>query len=164
MALSTFFCLLTKQNLYMSTLWVKTFLRSTLLTKKNIHSRNKSFYSQGKQSFKIPVIFLILILIVRMYLTGPPQRIWARQGPIFYPKYFDQLFLIRAYWNPKFRQGPGLGGLTNRGGPVLDLRNLQEQVKKASCFKYSDFSLFESIVLVNFKSSSQSLEHFFFSQ
>ena len=24
--------------------------------------------------------------------------------------FFDQLFLMRAYWNPKSRQGPGLGG------------------------------------------------------
>ena len=34
------------------------------------------------------------------------------------PKLFDQLFLINAYWNPKFRQGPGFGGLASRGGPA----------------------------------------------
>ena len=50
-------------------------------------------------------------------MTGPPRQIWSRQGPIFYPNIFDQLFLIRAYWNPKSRQGPGLGGLASRGGP-----------------------------------------------
>ena len=27
------------------------------------------------------------------------------------PIFFDRLFLIRAYENPKFGQGPGLGGL-----------------------------------------------------
>ena len=35
------------------------------------------------------------------------------------PNIFDQLFLIRAYWNPKSRQGPGLGGFASRSGPVL---------------------------------------------
>ena len=34
------------------------------------------------------------------------------------PNFFDWLFLIRAYWNPKSRQGPGLGGLASRGSPV----------------------------------------------
>ena len=29
------------------------------------------------------------------------------------PKFSDRLFLIKAYWNPKSRQGP------NRGGPEL---------------------------------------------
>jgi hypothetical protein len=48
---------------------------------------------------------------------GAPQRIWARQGPIFYPKFFDRLFLIRVYWDPKSRQGQGLGGLASCGGP-----------------------------------------------
>ena len=33
-------------------------------------------------------------------------------------KYFHWLFLIRAYWNPKSRQDPGLGGLASRGGPA----------------------------------------------
>ena len=35
------------------------------------------------------------------------------------PNFFDRLFLIRAYWNPKSRQGPGLGGLASRGGPAF---------------------------------------------
>ena len=48
---------------------------------------------------------------------------------------------------------------------ILDLRNLQEQVKKAFCFKnWSDFSLFEYIVLKISKSFSQSIEHFFLSR
>ena len=34
------------------------------------------------------------------------------------PKFFDQLFLIRAYWNPKSREGPNLPWLPCRGGPV----------------------------------------------
>ena len=34
------------------------------------------------------------------------------------PKFFDQLFLIRAYWNPKSRQGPNLACLPCRGGPA----------------------------------------------
>ena len=32
--------------------------------------------------------------------TGAPRQIWARQGPIFYPKIFDLLFLIRSVWRP----------------------------------------------------------------
>ena len=51
--------------------------------------------------------------------TGVPRPIWARQGQIFYPNFFDQLFLIRTYWNPKSRQGPSLGGLASRGGLIL---------------------------------------------
>ena len=35
------------------------------------------------------------------------------------PNFFDRLFLIRAYWNPKFRQGPGLGGLASHGAPAF---------------------------------------------
>ena len=31
--------------------------------------------------------------------------------------FFDRLFLIRAYLNPKSRQGPGLGSLAIRGAP-----------------------------------------------
>ena len=36
---------------------------------------------------------------VYIVYSGPPRRIWARQGPTFYPNFFDQLFLIRAYWD-----------------------------------------------------------------
>ena len=34
------------------------------------------------------------------------------------PYFFDRLFVIRADWNPKSRQDPGLRGLTSRGGPL----------------------------------------------
>ena len=53
--------------------------------------------------------------------TGRPWRIWARQGPIFYPIFFDRLFLIRAYWNPKSRQGPNLACLPCRGVAALKM-------------------------------------------
>ena len=33
------------------------------------------------------------------------------------PNFFDRLFLIKEYSNPKSRQGPGLGGLASCGGP-----------------------------------------------
>ena len=33
------------------------------------------------------------------------------------PNLFDWLFIIRAYWNPESRQGPGLGGFASHGGP-----------------------------------------------
>ena len=55
--------------------------------------------------------------------SGPPRWIWTRQGPILYPKNSEWLFLIRAYWNPKSRQGSNLACftclacLTYRGGP-----------------------------------------------
>ena len=39
------------------------------------------------------------------------------------PSFFDQLFLIRAYWNPKSKQGPGLGGLASRGGPDIKVHS-----------------------------------------
>ena len=55
---------------------------------------------------------------VMLMITGLPRRIWARQGPIFYPKFFDRLFLISAYWNSKTRHGPDLGCLSCHGGPV----------------------------------------------
>ena len=35
------------------------------------------------------------------------------------PIFFHRLFLIRVYWYPKSRQGPGLGGLASRGGPGI---------------------------------------------
>ena len=57
-----------------------------------------TLFPQGKD-------FLITMIVYHM--TGMPRRIWARQGPIFYPIFFDWLFLMRAYWNPKSRQGPG---------------------------------------------------------
>jgi hypothetical protein len=58
--------------------------------------------------------------IVKLQLDqGAPQRIGARQGPVFYPKFFEWLFLLRAYWDPKSRQGPGLGAL-----PVMVSLNL----------------------------------------
>ena len=52
--------------------------------------------------------------------SGPQRRIWARQGPIFYPKNFWP-DVVRAYWNPKARQGPNLACLACRGGPVPKL-------------------------------------------
>ena len=60
-----------------------------------------------------------LRMVSQINYSGAPRRIWARQGPIFYPKIFDQLFLIPAYWSPKSRQGPGLGGLASRGAPDI---------------------------------------------
>ena len=57
------------------------------------------------------------------WYSGPSRRIWARQGPIFgqysTPKFFDQLFLIRVYWNPKSKQGPDLACLPCRSGPGI---------------------------------------------
>ena len=37
---------------------------------------------------------------------------------------FDRLFLIRAYCNPKFRQGPGLRGLTSRPALTVAINEL----------------------------------------
>ena len=36
------------------------------------------------------------------YITpGPPRRIWARQGPIFYPKFFWPVVSYKSILNPK---------------------------------------------------------------
>ena len=48
---------------------------------------------------------------------GPPQRIWARQGPIFYHKFFWPVVSYRRVLKP--RQGPNLVCLACRGDPVL---------------------------------------------
>ena len=40
------------------------------------------------------------------------------------PNCFDQLFLIRVYWNPKSRQAPGLRGLASRGNPEFLWKDL----------------------------------------
>ena len=41
----------------------------------------------------------------------------ARPAQYSTPNLYDRLILIRAYWNPKSRQGPGLGGLVSHGAP-----------------------------------------------
>ena len=46
------------------------------------------------------------------------------------PNFFDRLFLISAYCNPKSRQGPGLGGLASRGAPVFQQNNLEKVGQK----------------------------------
>ena len=40
------------------------------------------------------------------------------------PNFFDWLFLMRVCSNPKFRQGPGLGGLSSRGDPGMATKEL----------------------------------------
>ena len=35
------------------------------------------------------------LFLVPIYAARAPRRIWARQGPIFYPKFFDWLLLER---------------------------------------------------------------------
>ena len=47
--------------------------------------------------------------------SGAPRPIWARQGPIHILQkiFFWPLLVIRAYWNPRSRQGPGLGDLAS---------------------------------------------------
>ena len=39
--------------------------------------------------------------------SGTPRRIWARQGPIFYPNFFYRLFLIRGHLQTTFTRGGG---------------------------------------------------------
>ena len=71
------------------------------------------YFAQGCDSIRFrPSKIYILLLVGSCVLSGAPWQIWARQSPIFYPKFFfDRLFLMRAYWNPKSRQGPGLEAL-----------------------------------------------------
>ena len=52
---------------------------------------------------------------------------------------FDRLFLIRAYCNPKFRQGPGLRGLTSRPDLTVAMNELK-YMKNADAQIAMDFS------------------------
>ena len=54
-----------------------------------------------------------------MLLQGRHGEFESGKAQYSTPIFFDRLFLIRVYLNPKSRQGPGLGGLASRGGPVL---------------------------------------------
>ena len=43
--------------------------------------------------------------------AGAPRRIWARQGPIFYPKFFDRLFLTKPIETLNLGKAQALGAL-----------------------------------------------------
>ena len=43
----------------------------------------------------------------------------SQARPTILSQFFDQLFLIRVYWNPKFSQGPGLGCLASFGASAF---------------------------------------------
>ena len=55
--------------------------------------------------------------------------------------FFDRLFFIRMYWNPKSRQGPNLACLAYRGGPVIHSKKLSRL--KNSWFQMSSFASYE---------------------
>ena len=59
----------------------------------------------------------ILKVLIYMQLSGSPQRIWARQGPIFYTKFISPVVSYKSILKPKSRHGPGLGVIASRGGP-----------------------------------------------
>ena len=47
------------------------------------------------------------------------NRIGHSNSRSIWKGFISFLFLIRVYWNPKFWQGPGLGGLSSHDGPEL---------------------------------------------
>ena len=53
------------------------------------------------------------------------------------PKFFDRLFLIRAYWNPKSRQGTNLACLPCRGGPEAFSMHIGPQAMIVSAIRIS---------------------------
>jgi len=56
-----------------------------------------------------------------MYRAATANLSQARSNIL--PKiFFDRLFLIRTYWNPKSGQGPNLANLACRGGPDVSIR------------------------------------------
>ena len=61
------------------------------------------------------LLLLFSSMLICLACSGPPRQIWARQGPIFFHNLFRPV-VIRAYWNPKSRQGPNLGCLACRVG------------------------------------------------
>ena len=66
----------------------------------------------------LPFLIEVSILVVLTLNTLRATTANLSQARLSTPNFFDRLFLIRVYWNPKSRQGPGLGGLASRGGPV----------------------------------------------
>ena len=67
--------------------------------------------------------------------------------------FFDRLFLIRAYWNPKSRQGPGLGGLASDGGPVecLELSHLTFEPSQFVNTKFKNRFIFKKKIIPKFR-------------
>ena len=73
----------------------------------HVNSLHLIYMKLNKNHHQIFLVFIPMIFSLFRDATG-------RQGP-------NWLFLIRVYWNPKSRQGPGLGGLASRGGPDIML-------------------------------------------
>ena len=96
---------------------------------RHIGSEMRNIFKNDQNLFKF---FGWLLLGLAQFILCSTLRIWKFRKAIQWrhskfepdkaqystPNFFDRLFLIRAYWNPKFRQGPGLGGLSSCGGPA----------------------------------------------
>ena len=57
-------------------------------------------------------------MLLSIYFQGRHGEFESGKAQYSTQNFFDQVLLVRAYRNPKSRQGPGLGGLASRGGPV----------------------------------------------
>ena len=62
---------------------------------------------------------LRLNLSKRLRLQGRHSKFEPDKAQYSTQDFFDRLSLIRTYWKPKSRQGPGLGGLASRGARGL---------------------------------------------
>ena len=65
-----------------------------------------SFTFLGKKCF-------IIVTVSYYIVQGHHGEFEPGKAQYSTPNFFEQLFLIRGYWHPKSRQGPGLGGLAS---------------------------------------------------
>ena len=119
-------------NLKYTTRWHITFakikLRSLefLVASNHTMVRRKNIFYQISSRlplFSFTTKALKTIKCIELEILTPYQRRHGEFEPgkaqYSTPNCFDQLFLIRVYWSPTSRQGPGLGGLASHGGLAI---------------------------------------------
>ena len=73
--------------------------------------------------------FLSAILLCPWYhMEGSHDKIEPSKVQYSTPNYFDQLFFIIVYWNPKSKQGPNLACLACRGAAALTWVDLLKSI------------------------------------
>ena len=105
------------------------------ISKRTNYSACKNCPSEGNSahfhwcgfSFMYFALSCLLLIVFRAATANLSQ-----ERPNILPQiFFDRLFLIRVYWNPKFRQGPDIGGLSSCGGPgIVNVLKENKQTNK----------------------------------
>ena len=105
----------------------KTTKLNTYLMNWGVWYINKTFFSKEKEL----VCFEITPLLADQgcHSDFEPSKVQYSTS-----NFFDQLFLIRVYWNPKSRQGPILGSLGCCDGTEL-FKYYSFKLGNLSCFK-----------------------------